>query len=435
MMADSIRLPPYAEQKISTKGSLMRVACLYLPSFALQVHVRCAPHLAGTAFAVAAASPRSRGAPRLIAVSRAASDAGVRVGMPVAQAISIVTNLQVVAADPEASRAALCAIAESLLVWSPVVDLGSEDEGADPADAPAHRALFVQVPAGARGATFGEKLLAAANRQGMRARVGIADDRFTAWTAAAIVRSGAGAATEATLALGTDGSAQPFAQTCVSVPRGGSAAFLAPLPLWLLPMGQEVRHLLETLAVRTLGDFAALPPPTVDRRWSDSGVDLHQLARGDGPVGLSGFQPSGPITERLHLDADSGDPDAASFLLRPVLDRIGERLRGRRRAAAALIIRVRQAGGSALVLALPLTSPTASGRRLLEAVRAGLRRRDTEGAGTSNSAPFEAIEIQVTAESEPDADELELFAGRTHRRTRRGKHRLRHARQPALPLA
>ena len=51
------------------------------------------------------------------------------------------------------------------------------------------------------------------------------------------------------------------------------AAFLAPLPLELLPLEDEVRQMLHTLGIHTLGDFAALPPPSVGRRWNQGGVD------------------------------------------------------------------------------------------------------------------------------------------------------------------
>ncbi|HLU67081.1 MAG TPA: hypothetical protein VKZ63_12435, partial [Kofleriaceae bacterium] len=56
------------------------------------------------------------------------------------------------------------------------------------------------------------------------------------------------------------------------------------LPIDLLPLREEIRRLLEAAGVRTLGEFAALPPPSVGR--PAGGVDYRELARGKGPAGL-----------------------------------------------------------------------------------------------------------------------------------------------------
>ena len=62
----------------------LRIAGLYLPGFLLQVHVRSAPHLMGSAFAIVAVGDRE--VPRILSASRHALEAGVRPGMTVTQA-------------------------------------------------------------------------------------------------------------------------------------------------------------------------------------------------------------------------------------------------------------------------------------------------------------------------------------------------------------
>jgi protein ImuB len=393
----------------------MRVACVYIPSFPLQVLVRNAPHLAGKAVAVSDDAPR----PRIVAVSRAAWESGVRPGMTPAHARAMAPGVIVEPADFAANRAAVDALADSLLAASTAVDTGGDAERA-------HKAVFVGVPHGSRGATFGDKLIATANRQGLRARVGIADDRFTAWAAAAVpARTGDPAHAD------LDGQAPLFTQTCKTVPRGGSAAFLAPLPMTLLPLEDDVRHVLASLDVRSIGDFAALPPPTVGRRWTESGVDLHELARGAGPTGLTRFTPSGTIAETLLLEREVGEVDPIAFMLHPVIDRVAERLRGRGRAAVGISIRLaggdERGRGARTSLPLRLPNATASSRSLLDAVRAALI-----------SAPLthavQSATVEVVAETEPEVEELELFTTRPHRRTRRGKRGRGRSRQQALPL-
>ncbi len=68
-------------------------------------------------------------------------------------------------------------------------------------------------------------------------------------------------------------------QDCIVVPVGGSASFLAPLPVGALE-DAELVSLLRRLGLRTLGDFAALPSRDVSTRFGSSGTWLHRLARG-----------------------------------------------------------------------------------------------------------------------------------------------------------
>ena len=68
-------------------------------------------------------------------------------------------------------------------------------------------------------------------------RIGIADGIFTAEQAAR----------------------QAAPQDCCVIPVGGSARYLADLPIIVLE-DLELVSLLRRLGIRTLGDFAALPP-------------------------------------------------------------------------------------------------------------------------------------------------------------------------------
>ena len=72
---------------------------------------------------------------------------------------------------------------------------------------------------------------------------------------------------------------QAATQDCTVVPAGGSADFLARLPVGALEDAALV-SLLRRLGLRTLGDFAALPSRDVLTRFGSSGAWLHRLARG-----------------------------------------------------------------------------------------------------------------------------------------------------------
>lgn len=350
----------------------MRIACIHLPSLPLQVFLRGAPQWIGTPLAVV----RDR---QVIACSRAAHAAGLRPGISAVAAHEMVPGLIVVNGAPAAEAAAVRALGEALLGAVSVVDVE------------ARHAIYVAVPPKTRGASFGEKLLDLVEAQGLRARIGIADDRFTAWVAASYPHE----------------SGEPI----VAVPRGGSAAFLAPLPLALLQIPPEVQHVLEVVGVRTLGEFAALPPPTTSHGWD---ADYQALARGDGSARLEPFAASGSIVERVLVGGEIGIGAA----LERVATRVAARLAGRGRAALTLIVRC----GEEQSLPLPLPGPTTSAAGIADAAGHLIR----EGATFVEIEVPMAEPVSLTSvAAEPERPALAMAPRDPYRRTRRGKERTR----------
>jgi hypothetical protein len=269
----------------------MRIACVHIPQFALQSATRLDPTLRGAPVAVVSgvgpgggsSGLRASGvlhAPIVLACSRAAWALGVRLGMTATAARVLSSQLQVVTAETAIERETVRAIADSMLALTTLVDTGGRVGAGG-----AHLAMYAEVPAKTRGATFGDRLLALLDELGFTARIGIADDRFTAWVAAA------------------HGGAED--RGVVSVPRGGSAAFLSPRSLSLLAIPAEVQHMLEALGVRTLGEFASLPAPSVARPIE---ADYQALARGDSGAHLRPYTPEAPVREEIVVHA-GGAPD------------------------------------------------------------------------------------------------------------------------------
>ena len=316
----------------------MRIACLHIPQYALQCATRVDPSLRGAATAngsgaaiamVDAQGPSPRiaagsgplHAPVVVACSRAAWALGVRLGMTATAARSISPDVAVVAVDAAAERETVRAIADALLGLTPVVDLGGRVGAGG-----AHLAMYAEVPQKMRGHSFGERALERLAELGLTGRIGIADDRFTAWVAAA---------------YGTDAPAHsPEARAqdhgvVTMVPRGGSAAFLAPRPLSLLAISPEVQHMLEALGVRTLGEFAALPAPSVARPLE---ADYRALARGESGTHLRPYAPEAAIREELVVSAgnvlDAEGAVSGPTAISIVAKRIALRLEGRARGAS-----------------------------------------------------------------------------------------------------
>ena len=309
----------------------MRIACVHVPQFALQSLGRVDPSLRGAPVAVVGAGidpvtgvrpSLALHSPIVLACSRAAWTLGVRLGMTASAARFVSPEVRVVAADGALEREAVRAIADAVLGMSAVVDLGGRVGASG-----AHLALYCEVPSRKpdgkggrkggvmRGATFGTRLIELLDSMGIAARVGVADDRFTAWVAAA---------------HGADGGSED--RGVVSVSRGGSAAFLAPRPLSLLAITPEVQHMLEALGVRTLGEFAALPAPSVSRPLE---ADYQALARGDSGCALRPYAPDAPMREELVVGS-GGSLFVGATAVATLAERLALRLTGRGREASRI---------------------------------------------------------------------------------------------------
>jgi hypothetical protein len=330
----------------------MRIACIHVPQFALQCATRLDPSLRGAPVAVVSGVEPGREragvlhAPVVLACSRAAWARGVRLGMTAVTARSQSDELAIVTADPVAERETMRAIADAVLAVSATVDVGGRVGAGG-----AHLAMYCEVPSKTRGTSFGDKLVELLAELGVSARIGIADDRFTAWVAAAYGPAKPAAAKPAQQELHDQ---QDTASLVISVPRGGSAAFLSPRPLSLLAIPAEVQHMLESLGVTTLGEFAALPAPSVARPFE---ADYQGLARGESGATLRPYHPDAPIREEIVVSASTvlelpgslSGPAAIAQISR----RLALRLAGRDRGAARLDVAMVTADGE--VREVPIT--------------------------------------------------------------------------------
>lgn len=137
------------------------------------------------------------------------------------------------------------------------------------------------------------------------ARVGIADGELTAGLAAR-------------------------AADMLVVPRGGSAAFLAPWSVGVMEPhvegGAELVDLLARLGLRTLGAFAELPERSVLGRFGPPGVQAHRLARGESTREPVPATLSLELDEVIELDPPAERVDEAVFAAKALADRLFDHL-------------------------------------------------------------------------------------------------------------
>jgi protein ImuB len=198
----------------------------------------------------------------------------------------------------------------------------------------------------------------------------------------------------------------------VVVPRGGDAAYLATVPLSLLPMDAELRETLGALGIRTAGELAQLAPEDVERRWGAEGLAVLRLARGDDPRRAWLARADAPRTAQADLPAPSTTMEPVLFLVQGALGRLTRELHEEGRAAAIVTVTLALDTPSALPSGAPrhtvsrearLARPSARPEVLLEHCRALLERWPLP-------APVTGVAIAITATARIGGGQGELLA-------------------------
>ncbi|MBW3548846.1 MAG: DNA polymerase Y family protein, partial [Actinobacteria bacterium] len=283
---------------------------------------------------------------RVVACSPAARAEGVRRGLRRREAEGRCPHLRLVPADPDRDARAFEAVAAAVEALTPTLEVvhpgtlalltrgPSRYAGGDGALAEQAAALAASaLPAGALPAAA---LPAGATSEAqVRPRVGVADGLFAAVLAA---RRG------------------------VIVEPGGSAAFLAPLPVANLssavPPGRgpsaepdalaELVGLFRRLGLRTLGDVAAVEPADLTGRFGTLGARASSLCRGLDERQARPRVPPPELTVAAELDPPAERVDRAAFVARSLAVELGQRLARRGLACTRVCIEAETEHGEAL---------------------------------------------------------------------------------------
>ena len=282
---------------------------------------------------------------------------GIRAGDVLVQAQAACAELDLVAADDAADRAALEGLAEALLALAPAVEIAWPD------------ALLLDASAAhlfgcdrARGeAVLAERAVAVAADLGLRCRAALASGRAPA---RALARFGPSAA---------------------PVAPDGAAAALGSLPLAALELAPPLARRMAALGLRQVGDLTRLPIETLAHRFGEAGLAAWRIAQGDDPSPLVPHVPAQLPQERLELDAPLESAEPLLFGLKRLCDRAAARLAGRGLGATRLdvVLRLDPAGEERLEIALAAPSSAASRWLLVLRERLGALRLPGAVVGTT----------------------------------------------------
>jgi DNA polymerase-4 len=242
---------------------------------------------------------------------------GIHSAMPTATARRLCPTLLIIPADFEAYREASARVFSVLRTYTPVIEPLALDE--------AYLDLSGSREARHQPQAVGFRLKAEVREAtgGLTASVGAAASKAVAKIASDLRKP--------------DG--------LVLVSPGTEAAFLAPLPLRVLPgLGPAGERRLDGLGLRTVGDIAATPVEILSARLGSSGPTLKALAQGDDPraVELPGIPKS--ISREITFERDVADREALRRTVRSLAQDVTQSLRRRRLGAHTVRLKVRFAG-------------------------------------------------------------------------------------------
>lgn len=153
---------------------------------------------------------------------------------------------------------------------------------------------------------------------------------------------------------------------------GLERALLAPLSLSLLEIDPAVVERLQLLGIENLGDLARLPHGPFVCRFGPAAARWHALANGRDVAPFSPRAHAVAIEAALFGEGRADDEAQVLFALRMLLARIAGDLERCGKRAGALALDVELDDAQTHRFDVPLASPTAQERAMLEVVRAKL---------------------------------------------------------------
>ncbi|MEY2424981.1 MAG: protein ImuB [Actinomycetota bacterium] len=257
---------------------------------------------------------------KVVAVSVAASNDGVRVGMRRREAQGRCPSADVLTTDVGADARAFEPVVAAVEELCPRVQVVRPGVLAFASRGPSRyfggdAALIAQIRNVARDVVAAKLQLDAGEGPG----IGVADGNFAASLAARAAYSAHG--------------------HVLVVPPGRSAEFLAPMPVDAIG-NAAIADVARRLGLRTLGTFAALDAAAVIGRFGADGVAAHRRANGLTVRALTPREPPPELSVEVTFDPPAETVDRIAFAARAVAAELADGLTARGLVATALVIEV-----------------------------------------------------------------------------------------------
>lgn len=333
---------------------------------------------------------------QVVARNRLAADAGVAAGMRIAEAITHAANLLLLPYDARRVQAMWDVALDQLDALGPL----AEDAG------PGHALVDLT------GAGRGERALVRRTLDALHAlldlaaRAAVADGPFAASVAARRARG------EREVRL---------------IPRAQTAAFLAPLPVSLLPLPGKLLADLDRLGIRTIGAFTGLRYAEVGKRFGALGMTALSLAIGRDDRPLVPRQRERRETFSYPFEPPADDLGPVLFVTKALLDAHAAALRREGLVASGLRLVLTVEARDAIVLEQHWGESLVPGPAELEALRLTLDARFSgkdEGIVALPPPRIEAVHLTLLACGPGRGTQLPLLGAATIRQRESVAHLL-----------
>jgi len=312
---------------------------------------------------------------------------GMRPGMPLKEAESRWPGAAFRPDEPERYARAIEPVLEVLDTFSPTIECAPTIDGLHSAFLDGTGLEPLYGPEEQLGRRIAREV---AEFTGYLARVGFAGGKFSAQVAAQ--RSTLNVQRSTEVRLDNVERETLNVERVRVVPPGEDAAFLAPLPIHFLPLPTEARERAARLGLRTLGDFARLPPNALRHRFGPEGVRARALGAGHDDEPLRPRPTPLVVRDELEFEWIEESLDRLTFALKRLADRLSARLLRHGLGCGRLGVTWRLEDGSTREATVHLAERSARGSRLLEHLR-----WHVEGLSLKHGVSGIAIEAQDLA--------------------------------------
>ena len=287
---------------------MVRLACVDIPAFPLQLLLRQHPDWKELPVAVVA---EDRPQSPLLWVNEKARRVRVLPGQRYAQALSLASDLRAGTVSHHEIAKEIQLVTERLRRYTPEVEPATETPGVLWLNAQGLERLYSTLADWARAIT---KSLEDA---GFVSAIVVGFTRFGTY---AVVKSNRGAK--------------------VFKDVGEENAAARRVQLERLEIEPGVREALDKLGVRTVGDFLRLPAKGLFKRFGIEAHRLYQLAAGDLWAPLQPHPAVEPLERQFLLDAPDSDAERLLFLIKRMLDSLMAELVSKGKALTELTLRL-----------------------------------------------------------------------------------------------
>jgi DNA polymerase-4/protein ImuB len=353
----------------------MKIACLAVPGFALACELADQPDLANAPVALA-----DEAGLRTVAITPSAARRGVQAGMSLREAIGFCATLTVLESRPARHDRAATACLEAMGSISPLVE--EAVPGLVYADLRGLDRLYPSIDAL-------ERAIRRRAPVGLRPRLGIAEQKFTAFVAAQAAHPG-----------GTQ-----------SVGRADATSFLAARSIQLLPLDHEVVARMQLLGLTTLGALGELPRTAVESQFGRSGGRAWAMARGQDTSTVIPRSHTERIVESIQAEPPLVSQEAVSYSMRQLLGRILRHRAVSGRFVRSLRLHITAEDDRVWSHEQTLKEPSSDVDRLWLVIRTILER-------TPYPAPVTGLSIELLELSRESGKQSVLFPGRIRHRER-----------------